>query len=321
MSYPESPLVSVICLCYNQARFVEEALQSVMDQIYNPIELIVVDDGSTDDSVNRIEAFRKRHPEILFLNLLSNHGMCAAFNKGLQLAKGEFIIDLAADDVLLPHRVQRQVAVFSELDRTYGVIFTDAILIDENGQRIKQYYKFKKIADIPSGDIYGHILRQHFICSPTMMSRRQVYEDLEGYDQSLCYEDFDFWVRSSRKYNYFFLNEVLTLKRQVRDSDSSQWYRQGHNPHLQSTLMVLQKARALNKTQEEDEALTHSVRYHWRQAIFTENFGLALQYSQLLQQLTPLSLSDQVFLEVTKYHIRLFWAYKLYLRWFFGKNI
>ncbi len=91
-----------------------------------------------------------------------------------------------------------------------------------------------------------------------MMSRRAVYEALGGYDESLSYEDFDFWVRSARAYRYFFLDEVLTLKRRVAGSHSTQFYNRRHNPHLASTLEVCRKAYQLNRTPVAHPALARA---------------------------------------------------------------
>src|SRR5687767_6161263 len=100
------PLVSVICLCYNQARFVREAVASVLAQTYPHVELIIVDDASTDDSAAVIRSIVQDNPAIRCLVLEKNVGNCKAFNTGLSLAKGDYIIDLAADDLLLPRRIE-----------------------------------------------------------------------------------------------------------------------------------------------------------------------------------------------------------------------
>ena len=124
----QTPLVSVICLCYDHARFVEEAIQSVLAQTYKNIQVIVVDDASTDNSVAVIRDVisRSGRTDIEFLSLSENIGNCSAFNRGLALAKGEYIIDLATDDYIAPDRIERQVKFFSSLDESYGVIFSDA---------------------------------------------------------------------------------------------------------------------------------------------------------------------------------------------------
>jgi glycosyltransferase involved in cell wall biosynthesis len=314
----ELPLVSVICLCYNQGRFVQEALWSVVNQTYSNVELIIVDDGSTDDSVSRINEFLVEFPAVTFLPMNTNFGMCAAFNRGLKQAGGEFVIDLAGDDVLLPDRIKKQVEAFSRLDPSWGVVFTDAGIIDEHSRPAGNFYRRGPDGapdkPVPSGDVYTRILRSYFICTPTMMSRRAVYDDLGGYDESLCYEDFDFWVRSSRTYKYFFLDKVLTLKRRCAGSDSTKWYRRRQNPHLASTLAVCEKAYNLNRIPAEHQALAHSVRYHFRQAIFTENFHLASSYAALLAKVGSLTPADKALLLLARHKISLFRLYQWYLQ-------
>jgi glycosyltransferase involved in cell wall biosynthesis len=310
--------VTVICVCYNQGRFVREALLSVVGQTYPNIELIIVDDGSTDDSVARIRAFQAEFPTATFIPLPTNRGVCAAFNEGFHRSKGAFLVDLAADDVLLPDRVARQVGVFDELDDSWGVVFTDAGIIDEASQPIGSFYPREPDGSlrkpVPSGDVYRHVLNGYFICTPTMMSRRAVYEALGGYDESLSYEDFDFWVRSARAYKYFYLDGVLTLKRRVTGSNSAQFYNRRHNPHLASTLTVCRKAHRLNRTREEHEALARSVRYHLRQALFTENFGLVRAYGDLLGEVRGLGPADRLLLLLARYRVPLFPLYRFYLR-------
>ncbi len=312
------PLVTVVCVCYNQGRFVGEALLSVAGQTYPNIELIIVDDGSTDDSIARIRAFLAGFPKATFIPLPTNRGVCAAFNEGFHQSKGKFIIDLAADDLMLPDRIARQVAVFGQLDESWGVVFTDAGLIDEASQPTGYFYRREPDGSlrkpVPSGDVYRTVLNGYFICTPTMMSRRAVYEALGGYDESLSYEDFDFWVRSARAYKYFYLDQVLTLKRRVAGSNSAQFYNRRHNPHLASTLAVCRKAQQLNRTPEEHAALARSVRYHLRQALFTENFELARAYGDLLSEVTGLGPADQFLLLLARCRVPLFPLYRLYLR-------
>src|SRR6478609_11745406 len=101
----QPPLVTIICLCYNQHRFVEEAIHSILNQSYRNIQVIVVDDASTDTSAQTIRDIVIKNPEIIFIPLQENLGNCKAFNRGLAEAQGEYIIDFAADDILLPNRI------------------------------------------------------------------------------------------------------------------------------------------------------------------------------------------------------------------------
>ncbi len=116
----EKPLVSVICLCYNHRRFVREAVESVLNQSYKNIQVIVADDASTDNSVEEIQSLKAPYPSIELLLLPKNLGNCKAFNEALKLAKGEFVIDFATDDVMMPDRIEKQVAFFGRLTPTVG---------------------------------------------------------------------------------------------------------------------------------------------------------------------------------------------------------
>ncbi len=100
------PLVTVICTSYNHERFITESLQSVLDQTYPMVELIVIDNHSSDQSVARVEELRLQHPHIQLIRNTENLGICRAFNQGLKLAKGKYIIDLSADDVMHRERIQ-----------------------------------------------------------------------------------------------------------------------------------------------------------------------------------------------------------------------
>ncbi len=303
------PLVSVICLCYNHERFVKEALQSVLFQSYPHFEMIIVDDASEDGSVAKIQAFIQeidqyreayakntyhkipQHFRVEFIQNEQNLGNCAAFNRAFTLSKGKYIIDFATDDVMLDDRLAQQVQTFGRIGTAYGVMFSNAIEIDEAGKMLRYHYpidsrRMSKV-DVPSGDIYQAILKKYFICSPTMMMRREVLEDLQGYDESLSYEDFDFWVRSARKYPYYYQDTITTLRRIVKKSHATHFYTKGQNAHLRSTLEVCRKAAQLNQTEADDQALAICIKYHLRQAFFAQDFDLVFQFEDLLEQVRP----------------------------------
>ena len=216
------PLVSVVCLCYNQERYVAEALESVAAQTYSGIELIVVDDGSSDGSKEAIAkvlaSWASNHMEIsAFLDLQENLGNCKAFNQGLAACRGKYVIDLAADDVLDPSRITQQVEQFEQLPDHFGVVYSDAEYIDETGRSMGVH----RVEGPSEGDVYAEVVRRYFIPPPSMMMKRKVLQDLGGYDESLDYEDFDFWIRSARKWHYGYLPQPLTRIRKVKGSLSS----------------------------------------------------------------------------------------------------
>lgn len=267
------PVVSIICVCYNHERFVRDAIQSVLDQSYPNIELIVIDDGSSDNSVEIIKSMN-----VTLIDLKTNGGYTKAFNEGWRRSKGDFIIDLAGDDTLLRDRVRIGVEEFSKRDETYGVQFGDAVYStgDVHSHRFPSP---------PEGSIYTELIEKYFICSPSMMSRRSVYAKLDGYDESLAYEDFDFWIRSSRYFKYFYTPDVFVHKRIVKGSLSEKQFKRGNVQQL-STFRVCEKILALNKTQEENNALRNRIWYEIRQCVRRFDISLALRYYKLLNKVS-----------------------------------
>ena len=276
-----TPLVSVICLCYNHERFVEEAILSAIDQTYPHVEIIIVDDASQDNSVTIIKQLLKRYPEIKFISLDKNVGNCSAFNIGFAQSKGEYIVDFAADDILLNTRIEEGVKALQQVDGSYGVQFSDAELIDENGVKLGLHSDKYPHAIIPSGDIYLDIIQRYFICAPSMLIKREVLETLNGYDESLAYEDFDFWVRSSRHFNYLYLSKVLVKRRVLSGSMRSHQFKRG-SKQLASTFVVCQKIQKLNKTWEEKSALKRRVAYELKVCLKLWELRLAWRYALLL---------------------------------------
>ncbi|GAB3956782.1 hypothetical protein GCM10028805_47580 [Spirosoma harenae] len=312
-----SPLVSVICICYNHQDFVLESLQSVINQTYSPIELIVIDNGSTDQSVEYITKFIQQHPTTLFIKNPVNLGLTRAFNQGLQLARGQFIIDLSADDVFLPTRIAKQVLLFNQLPNSYGVIFSNAAYINTNGQQIGFHYPVdsqgRACKAVPTGHVFKDILKAYFICSPTMMIRRNVLTQLGGYDESLFYEDFDFWVRSSKYYQYAYQDEILTLKRQLSNSLSAQ-ISLPSNSLLLSTYIVCRKAYDLCETSDEYRILANRIQTFIRKAFYVGQFDLAGQFGMLLYRIAKPDQLTCLILVLSRLQVPINRLYRLYIQ-------
>ncbi|MEO7989953.1 MAG: glycosyltransferase [Chryseolinea sp.] len=309
------PLVSVICLSYNHERFVEEAIRSVINQTYKNIEIIVVDDASNDSSQSVIGRLIIEFPSIQFLPIKKNVGNCKAFNLAFALSKGYFIIDFATDDIMTSDRIAKQIDQFQSLPQDVGVVFTDATYVNEDGFFLRQHYEYlfrkRLLKEVPQGDVYAKVLSRYFIASPTMMVRRTVLEAIKGYDENLAYEDFDFWVRSSRSFRYFFLNESLTKIRRANNSMSTGWYKHG-DKQLHSTYLVCKKAQKLNRNTEEVEALIIRVRYEIRQSVFSKNINEAKLFFELLSELTKPSWIDRTLIAIRHLPIPFQWIRNLY---------
>ncbi|HEY8401394.1 MAG TPA: glycosyltransferase [Cytophagaceae bacterium] len=309
-----APLVSVICLCYNHELFLREALESVVDQTYKNIEIIVVDDCSKDNSVTIIQEFIKRYPEIRFISNADNIGNCRSFNKAFQLSRGSYIIDFATDDVMYPDKIEKQVAALEQAGGSYGVVYSDAAVIDERGKFLYNHFdnlNRYKLKEIPQGDIYKILLEKFFLPTTTMLVRREVLEELGGYDESLTYEDFDFWIRSSRNWKYLYVPEVLNKRRLSTYSFSNQFLYSSTTMHW-STYRVCQKALWLNKTKEENEALLKRVEAEMKTCYFLNQFDLVIQYNELLKSAHLKSSSTTLWTILSRLKIPMYWFYKLY---------
>lgn len=314
--YPTRSWVSVICTSFNQQAYVDAALQSVVEQTYPLVEMIVIDNGSTDGTANRILAFTQRNPAIQFIQNQTNAGLNRAFNQGLALTRGRYVIDLSADDQLLPNRIADQVARFEALDDYPAVVFSNAAYIDPNGRLLGFHYAVDAWGHarcpVPAGDVFRSVLASYFICTPTMMMRRAVLTELGGYDENLAYEDFDFWVRSARLYPYAYVDAVLTLKRQCPNSLSSQVVLPG-NTLLPSTLVVCQKALDRCRTPDEYQALARRIRTFVRKAFYAEQFGLALEFAALLRRIERPGLVCGLILGLCRLRLPVNFLYRHYL--------
>ena len=279
------PLVTIVALCHNHAPFLREALDSILAQTYPALEVWLVDDASTDGSQRIMHEYAARQPGWQLRLLPENVGNCRAFNLAFRASRGEFIIDFATDDVLLPGRVAAQVAAFQAAETSVGMVYSNAELIDEAGHSLGLHHRpdgHGGLRPAPaSGWLLAEVLRRYFISTPTMMMRRTCLESLRGYDESLAYEDFDFWVRASRDWQFLYLDEVTTRKRKHPRSMSVRAYRR-HDPYLASTIRVCEKALALVRTPAERAALAVRLRSELRQAVRHRAASVEVQQLWLL---------------------------------------
>jgi glycosyltransferase involved in cell wall biosynthesis len=310
------PLVTIICTCYNHADYVAESLRSVFAQTHRAIQLIVTDDASADHSANVIqETLADAPPDFeppIFIQNAINQGLCKSFNAALRLAKGEFLLDLAADDYLLPERIARQVALFRRLPPQYGVVFSDAYLQWPGGRQRRFYAPSSRV---PQGQVYAQLLAETFICTPTMLIKKQVLDELSGYDETLSYEDYDFWVRSSFRWWYAFDPEPLTIKNELPQSSGKIFYRR-RNPHLGATLRVHLKAERQNTHADQQAALAKSVAFHFRLSFYTEHFFTARKFYVLLCRLRAPRYWEKWIWAAACRRISVYWLYCLYLKQF-----
>jgi glycosyltransferase involved in cell wall biosynthesis len=210
------PLVSVIVPAYNCGRYLAEALTSALGQGYTNQEIIVVDDGSTDDTLDVARRFGGR------VRVVSqeNRGPAAARNRGAREARGEFLAFLDGDDIWLPGKTCAQVAILAsrrDVNIVYGGIaywtgredgtFPDPLELAGTGE-------WSEIDTAASGDLYTKLLLDSVVCIISTMVRRTVFEELQGFDENLVTgEDYDFWLRVSRSHHFTKLRRTTALYR------------------------------------------------------------------------------------------------------------
>lgn len=133
---PTPPLISIVIPVYNAERFIEKAIESICNQSYKNIEIIVIDDGSIDESLQIIKSIRDDRIRIISRE---NRGLIASLNEGINLSRGSYIARMDADDISSPIRIEQQVKYF-EHHIDCGVLFTGLEYIDENGNIIRKSF-------------------------------------------------------------------------------------------------------------------------------------------------------------------------------------
>jgi glycosyltransferase involved in cell wall biosynthesis len=201
------PTVSVIIPTYNYGRFIDESLKSVFDQTFQDFEIIVIDDGSSDDTAQRIDSYGNR---IRYFRQ-QQKGPAAARNLGIRESKGEFIAFLDADDFWYSTKLEKQLKLFRTNPRL-GMVLTDNALFDDGG--IYKDYVNKK-GYLFSGDLVSNIFLRSGVVTPTVMVRRRVFEKVGMFEENLYIaEDDNMWIRIAVEYEVDIVDESLA---QIRD--------------------------------------------------------------------------------------------------------
>lgn len=189
--------VTVIIPAYNHQEYIETALDSVAAQSHDWLELIVVDDASSDETARIIEGWITNYPDYhcTLIKRQTNGGICAALNDGLLRAEGEICIILASDDWLSPVHVADCVRTFREHPHAV-VVYADLVLVDESGNVVDNSY-LRRLGFWPpkQGFVYPDLLFNNFVPAPGSAIRTQALRAVGGYDERLSFEDYDMWLR------------------------------------------------------------------------------------------------------------------------------
>ncbi len=199
--------VSIIIPTYNRAAFLLHAVQSVLAQTFQDFEIIIIDDGSTDNTAQLIHSLQE--PRIRYLTQ-ANQGVAAALNRGWRAAKGTYIGRIDSDDAWLPTLLERLVPVL-ERDTTLGAVYARAQGMDASGQTLPQ------LSGAPErfpGETLKSLVYGDFVTPIAVIIQRAALERVGGYDESLPgTEDWDLWIRLAPYYGIAYVPEILARYR------------------------------------------------------------------------------------------------------------
>ena len=198
------PQVTVIIPTYNRGWIIHEAIDSVLAQDYTEFELIVVDDGSSDNTSEVLDSYRN----VIKVLSQQNKGVSAARNRGIAEASGKFIAFLDSDDLWLPQKLSRQVEFFNTTPDAL-ICQTEEVWI-RNGLRVNPKKRHKK----PSGMIFEPSLALCLVSPSAVMIRRSLLEIVGNFDETLpACEDYDLWLRISCRFPVYRIDAPLIIKR------------------------------------------------------------------------------------------------------------
>jgi len=208
-------LVSVIIPCYNGEKFIQKAIESVINQTYQNWELIIVDDGSTDNSKTVIDRylFDRR---IRYILHEQNKGIPATRNTGIRASTGEYVAFLDQDDIWLPDKIERQIAIFKKSQDNLSMVCTGMNFVTEED---KIFWQFNGLKRKSQKDIIKEMFLYPINSASVMMIKRQCFTELGFFDESLFgWDDFEFWMRVANRFKIEYIKLPLTKKRVHQES-------------------------------------------------------------------------------------------------------
>ena len=204
----KNPLVSVIIPTYNRTNLIGGAIQSVLNQTFQDFEIIVIDDGSTDNTEETVNSFN--NIKIRYISHSNNRGVSAARNTGIRASRGEYIALLDSDDEWLPGKLDKQIKVLQSESSEVGVVYSDLFYIDENGKNMNKLRNPEK-----GGYIYEDLLSKNCMSPPsTLLIKKECFNRVGLFDNLLnAQEDWDMCIRIAKYYRFALIKIPLVKYR------------------------------------------------------------------------------------------------------------
>ena len=238
----KNPKVSVVIPAYNHEKYVGEAIQSVLDQTFRDFELIIINDGSTDNT--EAEIFKFKDERIRYYSQ-ENRGLNATLNRGIELARGEYFNFLPSDDAFLPEKLATQLKALEE-SRDIGIVFSYQIVIDGEGKEVKDdpILDWFTVPFETKEEIFPALFERDFLSVPTALIKMECFNRVGLFDESLrTTQDYDLWMRILRYYNIRLIKEPL-LK--LRWHGANLTYRTTPETELERAKVLLKAYKNLN---------------------------------------------------------------------------
>lgn len=243
-------MISVIIPTYNRVRYLKRAMDSVIDQTLQPDELIIVDDGSMDNTSEVVEHVAHRAKFSVQLLQQENKGASAARNLGIAHARGDILCFLDSDDWWDKKKIELQLEKLVKNPDT--IIAHTREIWFRNGVQVNQ----KKKHTPGNGYIFSSCLKMCVVGMSTVMAKRELFENYGLFDESLpCCEDYDLWLRVARERPFLLVDHALTLKEGGRVDQLSRIYRLGMDRYRIQSLGNLLESGVLT-TGQYQEAFT-----------------------------------------------------------------
>ncbi|HXZ94924.1 MAG TPA: glycosyltransferase, partial [Dehalococcoidia bacterium] len=198
--------LSVIIPTYNRAETVGRAIQSVLDQTYQDFEIVVVDDGSKDNTEEVVKSFNDKR--VKYIKHERNEGVAAARNTGIKATRRKYIAFQDSDDEWLPEKLEKQMVCFRTASSNIGVVYTAFLRVE--GDK-KTYVPSPEVIQ-KEGDIYDSLLRGNFVATPAAVVKRECFAKVGMFDEDIpCLEDWELWLRISKHYHFRCIDEPLVI--------------------------------------------------------------------------------------------------------------
>ncbi len=202
------PTVSVVIPTYNRSHLLGRAIRSVLNQSYQDFEIIVVDDGSTDDTCGVVRGFQEFDGRIRYMRRNFRRGPSVARNVGIRAARGDYIGFLDDDDEWMKEKLEKQIRIFEGSPDSVGVVYTK---IWRRWGREGAYFPSLKVKQ-NSGNVYRELLKWNFVHTPTVLVRAECFGRVGLFDEGFfAFEDWELFIRLSKFYEFRYLDELLVI--------------------------------------------------------------------------------------------------------------